>query len=104
MNVIGVVKTINVFLPLTQKSSTKKVITISSGMADVDLVNKFSVDNAAPYSISKTAVNMAVAKYNALYGKDGILFMAISPGVVETRTKPTREYTAPVCQDITNIT
>ena len=92
MNVVGVVKTINVFLPLIKQSSIKKVITISTGMADIDLVNKFSVDNAAPYSISKVAVNMAVAKYNALYGKDGILFMAISPGVVDTGKKPAGEY------------
>lgn len=84
VNVIGVVKTINTFIPLIKRSSIKKVITISTGMADLDLVNKFEIDNAAPYAISKSAVNMTIAKYNALYKKDGILFVAISPGLIDT--------------------
>jgi NAD(P)-dependent dehydrogenase (short-subunit alcohol dehydrogenase family) len=84
VNVIGVVKTINTFMPLIQKSAIKKVITISTGMADPDLVNSFEIDNAAPYAISKSATNMTIAKYNALYKKDGVLFLAISPGLVDT--------------------
>jgi NAD(P)-dependent dehydrogenase (short-subunit alcohol dehydrogenase family) len=84
VNVIGVVKTINAFIPLIKQSSIKKVITISTGMADPDLVNRFEIDNAAPYAISKSATNMTIAKYNALYKKDGILFLAISPGLVDT--------------------
>jgi NAD(P)-dependent dehydrogenase (short-subunit alcohol dehydrogenase family) len=84
VNVIGVVKTINTFIPLIKQSSIKKVITISTGMADPDLVNSFEIDNAAPYAISKSATNMTVAKYNALYKKDGVLFLAISPGLVDT--------------------
>ena len=84
VNVIGVVKTINTFMPLIKQSSIKNVITISTGAADVDLVNKFEIDNGASYAISKSGTNMMVAKYNALYKKDGILFLAISPGVVDT--------------------
>ena len=84
INVVGVVKTINTFIPLIKQSSIKKVITISTGMADFDLVNKFEIDNAAPYAISKSAANMVVAKYNALYKKNGVLFLAISPGLVDT--------------------
>ena len=57
-------------------------------MADLDLVNDFELDIAAPYSISKAAVNMAIAKYNALYKKDGVLFMAVSPGYVDTGNAP----------------
>jgi NAD(P)-dependent dehydrogenase (short-subunit alcohol dehydrogenase family) len=84
VNVVGVVKTVNTFMPLIKRSSIKKVITISTGMADQDLVNKFEIDNAAPYAISKSATNMTVAKYNALYKNDGVLFLAISPGLVNT--------------------
>ena len=91
VNVVGVVKTINAFMPLIQQSTVKKVITISTGMADFDLVNEFEIDNAAPYSISKSAANMVVAKYNARYKKDGILFLAISPGLVDTGGAP-REF------------
>lgn len=84
-NVVGPAFTINAFLPLIRKGEGKKVVTISTGMADADLINDFSIPIASPYSISKAAVNTLVAKYNATFGKsEGILFMAISPGLVDT--------------------
>jgi NAD(P)-dependent dehydrogenase (short-subunit alcohol dehydrogenase family) len=39
---------------------------------------------AAPYTISKAALNALVAKYNVAYRSQGILFMSISPGFVDT--------------------
>ncbi len=54
-------------MPLIKAGEVKKVIVISTGMADSDLINAFEVPFAAPYSISKGAVNVAVAKYNAAY-------------------------------------
>lgn len=71
-------------MPLIRKGSAKKVIAISSAMGDTDFVNEMDVDIGAPYSISKAGVGMVVAKYNATYGKEGILFMAICPGSVDT--------------------
>lgn len=35
VNVVGVAKTITAFLPLIKKSTIKKVITLSTGMADL---------------------------------------------------------------------
>lgn len=84
VNVVGIINTINVFLPLIKKSSAKKVVLISTGMADPDLVNSGVVDSA-PYTISKAAANMAIFKYNAKYKDQGILFFAISPGIVATK-------------------
>ncbi|KAJ5642477.1 hypothetical protein N7490_006477 [Penicillium lividum] len=84
INLIGAMKTINAFLPLIRNGKGKKIITISSGMADIDLINATEVAFAGPYSISKGAVNVAIAKYNALYNKDDILFLAVSPGYVST--------------------
>lgn len=84
VNVIGPINTVNTFIPLLRKGQEKKVFTLSTGMADIDLINQIDIAAAAPYSISKGAVNVAVAKYNALYKSEGILFMAISPGVVDT--------------------
>lgn len=84
VNVVGVINTINIFLPLIKKGDAKKVVVISSGMADPDLVNGGGIWNGASYSISKAAVNMAVFKYNAKYKDQGILFFALSPGVVST--------------------
>ena len=84
VNVVGTALTIDAFLPLIKKSKTKKVITISSGMADVDLINEFEVGMSGPYSISKAAVNALIAKYNVAYKAEGILFMSVSPGFVDT--------------------
>ena len=53
-------------------------------MADIDVINKFDLDLAAPYSISKAGMNLAVAKFSAQYAKDGVLFISICPGAVNT--------------------
>lgn len=72
-------------MPLIRKSKIKKVVAITSGMADADLVAQFEVTNGAAYSTSKAALNVLVAKYHASYGNtEGILFFGISPGVVNT--------------------
>lgn len=84
INVVGIISTISVFLPYIRKSIVKKIVVISSGMADLDLVNSGSIWNTAPYSISKAAVNMAVAKFSARLKLEGILVFALSPGVVST--------------------
>jgi NAD(P)-dependent dehydrogenase (short-subunit alcohol dehydrogenase family) len=75
---------INLFLPLVLKGSAKKVISISTGMADDDLIAKYDVDVSAPYSIGKAALNTAIAKFSAAHRKDGVLFISISPGLVDT--------------------
>ena len=84
VNVVGVIKTVNAFIPLLLKGREKKVFTLSTGVADIDLINQVDIAVAAPYSISKAALNMAIAKYSALYKSEGVLFMAISPGLVDT--------------------
>ncbi|KAF9469599.1 hypothetical protein BDZ94DRAFT_1303297 [Collybia nuda] len=88
VNVVGVVFTINAFLPLLQKGSVKKVITISSGVADLDLTVTTGIAASAPYSISKAGVNLAVGKYAAQFKSEGFIFLALSPGLVDTSTKP----------------
>lgn len=84
VNVTGNIHLFNLFLPLIRNGRAKKVIAISTGMADINLISKYDIDVAGPYSISKAALNTAVAKYSALCKKDGILFMSVSPGLVET--------------------
>ena len=82
-NVVGNIHLFNLFLPLVMKGKVKKVITISSGHADLDLINDLEIEISALYSASKAAMNVIVAKFNAQYKKDGVLFVSISPGVVE---------------------
>ncbi|KAI9658934.1 MAG: hypothetical protein M1821_001894 [Bathelium mastoideum] len=90
VNVVGASNAINAFLPLIQRGSAKKVINISTGMADIDLINQFHVPIGTPYSISKAALNALTAKYHALYASPAlppssrILFLSLSPGVVAT--------------------
>ena len=82
-NVVGNIHLFNLFLPLVLKGKIKKVITISSGHADLYLINDLEIETNALYSASKAAMNIIVAKFNAQYKKDGVLFVSISPGVVE---------------------
>lgn len=88
INNVGVIHTINAFLPLVKKGSAKKVIVLSSGVGDLDFALKSGDPTSAPYCISKAAVNVTVAKYANQYKTEGIIFLAISPGLVNTATKP----------------
>ena len=84
VNVVGNIHLLNLFMPLVLKGSSKKVVVLSSGLADQELTVKYGVYENGPYSISKTAVNMAVAKFQAEFEKNGVLFLAMSPGLVNT--------------------
>ena len=82
-NIVGNIHLFNNFLPLVQKSTLKKVTAISTGIADLDLTNDCKVDIALLYAAPKVALNVIVAKFSAQYKKDGVLFLSISPGLVE---------------------
>ena len=82
-NVVGNIHLFHLLLPLVLKSKVKKVITITSGLADLDFTNDCEVDIGALYAASKAAMNIIVAKFNAQYKKDGVLFLSVSPGLVD---------------------
>jgi NAD(P)-dependent dehydrogenase (short-subunit alcohol dehydrogenase family) len=84
VNVVSNVHLINLFMPLILAGNAKKVIALSTGMADLDPINNFEVQVAPGYAISKAAMNVAMGKFHAQYKKDGVLCMSICPGVVET--------------------
>ena len=83
-NIVGNAHLFNLFLPLILNGQQKKVIAISSGHADLDLISKYEIEVSGPYAVGKAATNVVVAKFGAEYAKDGVLFMSISPGVVDT--------------------
>ncbi|KAL2865883.1 uncharacterized protein BJX67DRAFT_389020 [Aspergillus lucknowensis] len=83
-NVVAQIHLFNLFMPLILRGTAKKVIAITSGHADTELVANYNLPNAASYAISKVALNMAVAKFSAQYAEDGVLFLAICPGMVDT--------------------
>ncbi|KAI0856236.1 NAD(P)-binding protein [Xylaria cubensis] len=89
INVIGNIYLYNAFMPLILKGKVKKVVAISSGMADVEMSRDYDLYNGAVYSCSKAALNIVTAKYSAQYKKDGVLFLSICPGTVDVgKIKP----------------
>ncbi|KAB5547358.1 hypothetical protein GE09DRAFT_208997 [Coniochaeta sp. 2T2.1] len=84
INALGNIHLFSHFVPLIQKGNLKKVVALSTGQADIDFINESGMLIQAPYSMSKIALNLAVAKYHVQYASEGILFMAISPGLVDT--------------------
>lgn len=84
VNTIGPVHLFNAFMPLILKGRAKKVFAISTGAADPEMTLKPNMYQATAYSITKAALNMAVAKFSAAYHEQGVLFMAICPGAVDT--------------------
>jgi NAD(P)-dependent dehydrogenase (short-subunit alcohol dehydrogenase family) len=88
VNVLGVIFSINAFLPQIRKSNIKKIIVISTGFADPNLVFETSNPAFVTYSSMKAALNMVVAKYSAELKGDGISMLALSPGLVNTQETP----------------
>ena len=82
-NVTGNIHLYNLFMPLILKGKVKKVICISSGMADLEMCNNFELETGSLYCISKAAMNAVTAKFNAQYRRHGVLFLSICPGMVD---------------------
>ncbi|KAL1890849.1 hypothetical protein Sste5346_007990 [Sporothrix stenoceras] len=84
INVVGTIQAVAYFGPLVVKGNLKKIAVISSGIGDIDFTLQSGMDMQSPYSISKAAVNMAVAKFHLEYRPKGVVVFAISPGLVDT--------------------
>lgn len=84
VNVLGVIFAINAFLPLIRKSKIKKIIVITTGLSDRDLIEKSTISFFMTYSAMKAALNMVVAKYAVELKSEGVIFLALSPGLVDT--------------------
>jgi NAD(P)-dependent dehydrogenase (short-subunit alcohol dehydrogenase family) len=94
-NVLGVVYSINAFIPLVLKGTLKKVVVISTGLADTDVSIPAGGKDGNPiqvtYSSMKAALNMIVAKFAADLKPKDVKLLALSPGVVNTKETP-RQY------------
>ncbi|OKL59657.1 hypothetical protein UA08_05386 [Talaromyces atroroseus] len=82
--IYGGLWTTNAFLPLIEKGIQKKIVHISTAMADIDLIKKTGVSYAVAYSVAKAGMNVQVAKYAAELAPKGIKVLALSPGWVNT--------------------
>lgn len=62
----------------------------------LDLINDYLIDPAQGYASSKAALNVIMAKFNAAYKGQSILFTSICPGEVDTTAdgaQPARKLT-----------
>ena len=83
MNALGAIHSVDAFLPLLRSSTTKKIIIISSGAGERDVVWRARMAELAAYSVTKCAENMVMTKYAALLEEEGFTVAAISPGNVD---------------------
>lgn len=84
INVVGNAHLFNIFLPLIRNGRAKKVIAISTGLADQVTTKNLRLTLGYPYAISKAALNSLIVKFHAQYVDEGILFLAVCPGTVDT--------------------
>lgn len=87
-NVLGPIYTVNAFLPLLRNGALKKVLTLSTGLADPALNLDAEFGYHVAYCVSKCALEMVNVKYAVALRKEGFIFLAISPGVVNTAEAP----------------
>ncbi|RFU30924.1 hypothetical protein B7463_g5405, partial [Scytalidium lignicola] len=82
VNVLGVIFSINAFLPLVRKSSKKKIAVISTGLADLEEAQKGGIAFTVSYSSSKAALNMVIARFAVELRGEGVVVLALmSPEV-----------------------
>ncbi|EED78262.1 predicted protein, partial [Postia placenta Mad-698-R] len=84
VNVLGIVHSINAFLPLLRKGGSKKILVMSSGAGDRELAWKARVATFSAYGTTKAAANMVMTKYAVLLESEGFTVFALSPGYVDT--------------------
>ncbi|KAJ7187412.1 hypothetical protein C8R46DRAFT_1059686 [Mycena filopes] len=103
LNAVSVVHTTNAFLPLLKKGEVKKVVTLSSGAADIDFTLAAELAAIPASCMAKAAANLAVAKFAAELKSEGFVFLALSPGMVDVSATNVTEYTETTIADMTKI-
>lgn len=79
--------------------TTKQISTADFDIKSPDFVNESKISNAGPYAASKAALSLLVAKLAADYEEEGILFMSLCPGLVDStegQAKPRKLYIASI--------
>lgn len=89
INVFGIVRVTNAFLPLLRKAPAARIVNVSSEVGSMDCaVNPDSYVSAMPavaqYPSSKAAVNMLTVQYAKELRESGIKVNAANPGFTDT--------------------
>lgn len=96
INAVAYAHLFNYFMPLVLQGNAKKVIALSTGLADLELTRDLDLWMAIPYCVSKAALNMVIAKFSAEYREKGVLVLGMSPGVVATNDLSDGELPSPI--------
>jgi len=97
-NVMGPIFTTNAFIPLLKKGTLKKVLTLATGIGEIDLTLASGYVGHPSYCVSKAALVLAVSKYAVALKDEGFTFLSISPGVVNTAEAPPPPEAMPLIQ------
>jgi NAD(P)-dependent dehydrogenase (short-subunit alcohol dehydrogenase family) len=84
INFFSAAFTTNAFLPLIRNGDVKKIVAISSGLADEHVILTTELPFAIGYAASKAALNVTMAKYAMQLKGEGIICLTVSPGWVKT--------------------
>lgn len=87
VNVYGVIRTTNAFLPLLRRSASPRIVNVSSSVGSLTLQTTpgaFVGPIAAAYSPSKSFLNAVTIQYVRELDGSGILINACCPGYVAT--------------------
>lgn len=88
---MGVIHSVNAFLPLLRKGPTKKIIIMSTQGSKPDIVFKLCIPTMAAYGTTKAALEMVMVKYAALLEKENFTVVSICPGLVDTTATRTQK-------------
>jgi len=86
-NVLGVIRVTNAMLPLLRRSSSPRIVNMSSSVGSVALQSDPAVEMGAvmaAYAPSKSFLNAVTVQYARQFADTGILINAACPGLVAT--------------------
>lgn len=99
-NVYGALWTTNAFLPLIEKSRIKKIVHISTAVADPGFIMQTGFSDAVAYNVAKAGMNVLVAKYAVELAPKGVKVLALSPGWVDTWDEGKWSFLSLFCIDL----
>lgn len=82
-NVMGAIYVTNAFLPLIERGKEKKIVHITTGHGETDVVIGSDFATHLPYGASKAMLNNVIAKYGVELQSKAIHVVGISPGFVD---------------------
>ena len=96
VNYVGVVSVTEAFLPLLRKSSSPRLVLVSSSTGSLanatDPDSKlFNPSRGVAYRSSKTALSMVLLYYHAVLSPDGFKVFGADPGLIATNLTGDRE-------------